>query len=270
MKKSILCLLSLALLTACQTGSEVIYPFGEKTDLSKSYHLYRSEAKEGESYEDYLPTLGLGEAKELLERGESLSILFEKKGCSACERFFPVYQRLQKDLGVETYTMDLKNAQQLYQDMGYTQDTRFGHYTPTWYILSKEKLDLILYPNTKDTDALYRSVKTAMKAYQSPYNAYRIDSLTEWEGLSKEGVLLYYLDSMDKDSLSFYQEHFLPYLEKSTQKSLVLDARNLSSEEKTSAEALFTEDGALKPIQKGKEKKALAEGAAFLESLLSD
>lgn len=266
MKKAFSFFFLLPILLSCAPEGD-FYPFGEKPNEDLPYHLYRAEEKEGENYEDYLTRLSESLAKKRLLAGESLYLVFEKESCPACASFLPTFKKLYPLLGVETFGMSLSDGQLLAKEMGY-EDTKFGHYTPTLYLAKEDGLSSVLFPETGNQTILLNTVKTAMGNYQSPYNAYRYEDLSSFEGKIDQNSLFYYLDLEDEENASFYKTSFLPYLEKSTQKSIVLDVTSFEESEKATAKALFLDGETLKPLRKGETRKSLVEGEAYLSSLL--
>jgi len=209
---------------------------GQEIDASKEYVFFHSyqKANEDDGYKDILKTLTAEAAKKRLKSGECLSILLTSDTCHSCESFLPSFRSLYSEIGLECFRMDCLEAVKLKAAMGYDENSRFGHGTPTWYFLTASSISVVLYPDTSYQDALKRTVRNAYTDKSTAYNAYRVYDRASYEAIKKNGDAKYFcsLDYDDEESLTFYTESFLPFLAKTKEVSCVFDMTFLSTEEK--------------------------------------
>ena len=230
----------LFLLSSC--GEKCLFPFGETPNMSKDFVVFR-EARQNADATDYsslLTNIDYGKAIAALENGESLSLYLWKDGCSACEDLFETFKELNSELGIETWGLNPSDADKIAKHFS-LDGGNFGKGTPSWYLVSKDKVSEVLYGTKKNKEGLKNQIKSNLSAWASAYNACRYISLDSFMADKRASSLSFYLDRDDASSLSFYQDSVTSFLKKNRKEFYILDSLFLSEEDKAEAvETLFS------------------------------
>lgn len=258
----------LPLLLACST-SHALFPFGEKTNTEKPFLLFRSIHEDGNNYEEVLPSLSAEKVSDLLDKGESLSLFIESKTCHSCQEIFSAFKDVSNELGIETFSLTPLEARKLLSPYPFLEKTTFSKGTPGWYLLNKKEVREVLYGSMEDKEALKRKVKTAFLEYVSPYNAYRIDSLSLLDGINKNFESpTFFLDRNNPQSVSLFETKALPFFTENQKSFYLLDTVFYEDHEEETMKAYFTKEETLYPIRFQNAFISFEEAPSFLESLL--
>ncbi len=245
MRKKILVLPLFPLLLLSSCGERKLFPFGETPDISKDFVVFRQAYQNADAvdYSSLLPTIDYEKSVASLENDESLSLFLWKKGCSACEDLFETYKELNSELGIETWGIDPSDAEKIAKH--FSLDTgNFGKGTPSWYLVSKDKVSEVLYGTKKNKESLKNQVKSNLSEWASAYNAYRYIDIDSFMASEQALTTSFYLERDDASSLSFYKECVVPFLAKNQKEFYILDSSFLSEEDKAKAvETLFSANG---------------------------
>lgn len=212
-------LFSFLSLLSCSNNSSIA------PNLNKEIILFKSEIKEGESFEDSNKVLSALEVNSLLNREENLALIVSSKTCSSCHSLYETYQEIKEDIPYELFVITPNEAQKLSTSLIDNPLKNKG--TPNWFFIKDTSTPIISvqYGDNENKFALKNNLKQTYKRETTSFIATRYwdypSFLKRKENKNEE--LSFVFDGSNEESLSFYKQTFLPFLKKNSKEISVLD-----------------------------------------------